>query len=127
MFLKPGMIEVLRNSTSPQIISVMKRSIAHARSARPFKSFPYHCESASMPWCRHSPRKRESSDLFREQRLHLRPVLRARLDDARPAHLVGFVDVLLGGGRVEADRLDAGFCLALRFFGVEFFPLLVLR
>src|SRR6267378_5367583 len=109
MFLKPGTTDVLRNSTSPQIISVMKKSSAHATSARVFKSFPYHCESASISL------RVPLLPSLREQGPHLRPVLRAHLDDARPAHFVSLVYVLPGGGRVEADRLDTGLRLALRF------------
>src|SRR5882762_6496525 len=107
MFLKPGTTDVLRNSTSPQIISVMKKSSAHATSARVFKSFPYHCESASISICHSEAEGRRicfwaiqkqilrcaqddcarfRAQSLREQGPHLRPVLRAHLDDARPAH-----------------------------------------
>src|SRR2546430_13896766 len=42
----------------------------------------------------------------------MRPVLRAGLDDARPAHLVRLLHVLAARLRIEADGLDAGLRLA---------------
>src|SRR3954464_10343106 len=99
-------------------MSVIARRITAATSASASSSFPYAREKASI-------RRRDAS--AGEQLLQLRPVLRARLDDARPAHLVRAVEILLRRGRVELDRLDAGLRLALRLVLVVLLPGLVLR
>src|SRR2546421_9157598 len=74
--------------------------------------------------CRTPPRALRCSPS--QQPSQMRPVLRAGLDDARPAHLVCLLYVLAAGLRIEADGLDAGLRLALGLALVVRLPELVL-
>src|SRR5437773_1682817 len=74
--------------------------------------------------CRTPPRAPRCSPS--QQPSQMRPVLRARLDDARPAHLVRLLHVLAARLRIEADGLDAGLRLALGLVLVIRLPELVL-
>src|SRR6187402_1338264 len=103
----------LRVSTSPQMMATIASRARLATSANPSSSVPNRASRRSGPA---DPVTTVPSllALFRGQRLQLLGEVGVGLHRRRPAGVVGLVDVGLGAGSVELDRLDAGLLLARR-------------
>src|SRR5882672_8733851 len=103
----------LRSATSITMISIMPSRMAQPANARPASQRPYALDTRSIT----TRPARSMRLLFGEERLEARGDVRALLHRGGPCDFVGLVAECLGGRRIEADRLDAGFRLPLCFFG----------
>src|SRR3954471_23588845 len=103
----------LRDTTSAPIITVMTSSRRLRAMTRRSSRRPYHLDRRAMP----APLR--GGELFlREERLDLRAVLGALLDDAFPACFVGLGPIGCRAGGIEGDHLNASFGLPLGVLGV---------
>src|SRR6187402_642484 len=104
----------LRVRTSPQMIATIASSARLATSASASSRVPNRASNRARAPAFTTTTERSPAASLRGQRLQLLGELGVGLHRCRPAGVVGLVDVGLGAGGVELDRLDADLFLACR-------------